>query len=414
MGSFNTTCAVSKTPILEGQKARVFFLVMNTFPLNYHKRTTGLFSNIYAGSQNYPWENFKVIGYPLLGTYENYNNYSFEDKEMESLNLEIVNGLYMPNEVIDGKSISDYNSSHDHMRIPVIKNMEMLQDMEHSGALRVKSCHGVALVCKMAIHEEIFQKLILSGKRKINYDNQPSYFKDHIEYYKEKLLNEELELSSNYDDVIRIHEETLKSQLNKEDKNGNLITLDYIENSINKFKKVMLSSDKRRLFENDKIQRFLEQTYITDDVEKGFSDNVIYAFVTSIWTAEWFLDNRYEFAPVLLSGQDYDYKESAKMLSEISNIVSDLKNRWQDEDSISFEEEHIVKKHLSLKILKEKIEEWYGKKDDTYIEYIKIEKELNKTKPDYIMFNDNSDLSEFLKNKDVVDIVEDKVYLKYN
>ncbi|SOK59186.1 hypothetical protein [Yersinia phage fHe-Yen9-03] len=35
MGSFNTTCAVSNTPIREGDKVRLFFLLSHKFSYNF-------------------------------------------------------------------------------------------------------------------------------------------------------------------------------------------------------------------------------------------------------------------------------------------------------------------------------------------------------------------------------------------
>jgi len=239
MGSFNTTCAVSKAPILDGQKVRVFFLLMNTSTFHYHKKI-GQFKSSLMGSSCYPWDHFQIVGYPMLATYNDYNRYVFDDSDMENLNLKIINKLYNKNIIAEDKSINDYNSSHDYMNIEKIENMHQLQEMEHSGSLRVKTCHGVSAIAKMAIHEDIYQQLILGKKEGKVSKFQKVVDEKLIEMLEEKSSADKLNESKR--EVIKKYREKLEEKLGTENDDGEIITKDFIEKEV-KFMTRMVSND---------------------------------------------------------------------------------------------------------------------------------------------------------------------------
>ena len=84
---------------------------------------------------------------------------------------------------------SGYNEIHDHLNIEKIENIDKLQEMEGSRALRVKTFAGTSIVTKMAIHEDIFQKLILKSNYKIKFNEKEKTFDEAFNYYKEQLNN---------------------------------------------------------------------------------------------------------------------------------------------------------------------------------------------------------------------------------
>tara|TARA_B100002019_G_C21272209_1_gene603018 strand:+ start:2424 stop:3374 length:951 start_codon:yes stop_codon:yes gene_type:complete len=315
MGSFNETCAISRTPISIGQKARVFFLVMDISSMNYTKREKGLFSNILKKSPCYPWEDFKIIGYPLLGTYDDYGFYVFDDKNMENLNLSIINEIYIPNRKIEGKS--GYNEIHDHLDIEKIESMDKLQEMEGSGALRVKTFAGTSILTRMAIHEDVFQKLILESNYEIEFNKKRKTFVEAFNYYKEQLNNNlKIDTNTTQEEQYEEYKKTITKQ-------------NYLDNQEKKIlyfmsKEVGIIKD----FVNDEISReYILNNEINYHLsENNFKDDILKAWVHTIWVAKFFSQYNFQFLPVIISGQSVDYNDNAIMLNKLSNIVSKLDN----------------------------------------------------------------------------------------
>ena len=420
MGSFNTTCAVSKTPILEGQEARVFFLVMNGYPANIESTDKGLFHNIYQGVGCYPWTNFSVIGYPLLGTYADYNRYEFDDEEMSNLTLQVINKVYAPNRIKEGKTEEDYNSYHDYLNIEKINDMEQLQDMEHSGALRIKTFGGTTLVCKMAIHEEIYQKMILSGKKSgvKDYMDKTLYdFNEYVNYYLEKYKNsiDTYEMDEFEIDIYNKRKSDLNEKIGSKDSKGNIIDENYVSRRLSMFKEVLCMKSQRDLFKTEG-ERWHSETLVVDDLEKNeFHNNIIEAWAGGMWTKDWFLLHNLEFAPVITSGQEYDFKSDANHLCEIAGIVRGLKSRWEDDESFAIETETTIKKYLSIKDIESKCEDWFGSDKSIMKKFYEVMKDLRTNRPENFTVGDDSLFNKFSQENYLINESQGTVlYFKYN
>lgn len=379
MGSFNTTCAISKTPIVDGQKAIVFFLVWNSHTHHYTKRTNGQFAIEEMGCTCYPYDKYKVIGYPLLGVYDDRNKYVFEDKDIEKLTLNAINQIYMKNEVKEGFKESDYNSCHDFLNIEFIEDMEMAQIMEHSGALRVKTPYGISFVAKMAIHEKIYKEMILDYSWK-NYKQEIFNFSSICEKLTEKFLfgNDVYSLLEGFQlDRIERLKTRLMEKLGEKDHNENLITEDSIESELLKYANVLLSSYEESSHEERDNWRYSINSNPAKDVlavkeNPIIANKIIEAWVGGKLTNEYFLEYNMEFAPVMISGQEFDFEKDEERLRKMSEIVREIEPDCVHEESIKLEKEFIDKKYLSLKILDEKINEWIDKEEDDYIKYLSV------------------------------------------
>tara|TARA_B100000700_G_C15063470_1_gene867704 strand:- start:2708 stop:3940 length:1233 start_codon:yes stop_codon:yes gene_type:complete len=399
MGSFNTTCAISKTPITEGQKVRVFFLVMDVFSMNYSKDRKNLFTNILTGTGCYPWEDFKIIGYPLLGTYEDYNKYAFDNKEMEQLTLEIINKIYIPNEVSEGKNLNDYNKYHDYLNIPKIKNMEKLQEMESSGALRVKTFGGTSIIVKMAIHEDIFQKLILESNYKIKYNEKEKTFVEALNYYKEQLNNNlKVNITSEQEEKYEEYKKTIKEQ-------------NYPNNQE---KEILYYLSKEMGIKKDLVDSEISREYIyKNDInyhlsENEFKEDILKEWLHTIWTAKWFSQYNFQFLPVITSGQFVDYNDNASMLNKLSNIVSDLDSKFND-DVLSLKKVYEKRQELSLSNMDKKFREWFSNFDKKYTpkgfldSYQEFKDYIKDNNVSYFEIGENSLIGDFLKKYEILD-----------
>lgn len=379
MGSFNTTCAVSKAPIRRGQKARVFFLIMNTFEHHYNLSQKGLFSSILQGFQCYPWDSFKVIGYPLVGSYQDYNQYEFEDKYLEDLTLSIINKFYIPNTIQEGKTEKDYNTYHDHLNIDQISDMKQLQDMEHSGALRVKSPHGVSIIAKMAIHEEVFQQLIKTSIFEFN----------HIEYG----LNYSHEQYSKYLlDILNNKEQLIKNSTETDP-----LFLDFlIKDKLNEF------------FRHEGLLQNYPNLILSCQDEDN-KEKLLQSHVDFIWTAKFFQKYSFDFLPAFSSGQDIP--DHSNMLKSLSHIVENLKSDYDDEETITLHKEVSEKISISLAELDEKFNSWYND-EENLTNYANFVNEIKNNGIEFINLEEKNKITEFLFDYNIVKIDTGIIYFK--
>lgn len=378
MGSFNTTCAVSKAPIRRGQKARVFFLIMNTFEHHYNLSQKGLFSSILQGFQCYPWDSFKVIGYPLVGSYQDYNQYEFEDKYLEDLTLSIINKFYIPNTIQEGKTEKDYNTYHDHLNIDQISDMKQLQDMEHSGALRVKSPHGVSIIAKMAIHEEVFQQLIKTSIFEFNIvEYGLKYSQDeYLKYLLDTLNNKEQLLKNSTEEDADFQNFLIKDKLNQIFKHEGLVQ---------EYPNLIISC-----VDNDNKEKLLQ------------------SHVDFIWTANFFQQYNFEFIPVYSSGQNiYDH---ADMLKSLSHIVENLTNDYNEEETITLHKEITEKISISLTELDEKFNLWFDG-EEPLSDYANFINEIRNNNIEFINLDEENLLTEFLFDYNLIKIRKGILYL---
>lgn len=420
MGSFNTTCVVSKSPIVPNQKVRVFFLVMDSSSIHYDKREKDQFSNILMGSSCYPWDNFQVVGYPLLATYDDYNRYVFDDKEMEALTLKTINKIYKPNRIAEGKTTKDYNSCHDYLDVETLDDMKQLQDIEHSGALRVKTPHGESIIAKMAIHEEIYQELILKGKFNSLNDDQTEYIRFTYESYVSSLTDKYLNPKKTEPVLNAFEKEFIESirkdfdeKIGKEDKNGKIITKDHADKVIARH---IESFSEREVFSSVERDKWLSSTYPLKDIKKNdFKEKIIQAWTGLKLTADWFQSNNMEFLPVVTSGQCFDYDDTSNTLVKISNIVKGLAPDHWHEEELKLESEWSEKIVLPLSEIELKFSDWFLKTDDEFKEYLRVADELKATHVEFFVIGDKSTFDIFSTKHHLIPNKDNglKIHFKY-
>lgn len=403
MGSFNTTCAISRAPITPNQKVRVFFLVMDTHSYHYDKRLKGLFSLPQMGSNSYPWSSFKVIGFPLLATYEDVNNYEFIDKDLEQLTLDAINEIYIPNTVQEGKEEKDYNEYHDYLNIDKISSMENLQDMEHSGSLRVKSYHGDSIIVKMAIIEDVFQKLIKPKRYNMNRDDYNKYYS--MEEYVEEIYNK----IKNSESLMELEDpifENLKKTIKENSKNEK----EY-QDRLNMMLEFKMQNIMEKIFE---YQAIYSRQIISNNINKANNElklKLVEAWVIFQWTTEFMQSYNMEYSPAITSGQCYDFKRHGDMLDELSEIVSNIRDPY-GEESVHLKTEKITKLSMSLKELDDKINDWFSPKEKNYQDYLKVKKIINENNISSVDLEDCNEVSKFLVDNRIIEISKGIIYFE--
>lgn len=370
MGSFNTVCAITRTPIQEGGLARVFFLEMDAFEMNYRARE-GRFGNIMVGSQCYPWDNFTVLGYPMVGKYDDYNRYTFGDTELADATLAAINSRYIVNRVAEGKTLDDYNSYHDYMEIEEIPSMHDLQDMEHSGSLFIKGRHGYkTAVVKMAIHEEVYQMMI-EGEWSTGWGENRKTFTF------ESRAAELVENFSPKDDgglSMLSERRQLRIQQVKE-ANDVLVEKGEItaEQAQETYDEVIELAVEMDMIAGDDRQEWLSQSRYREDMQGDCTPELRKSIADSIVGTElavrWMQANNYELAPVVLGGQDYDTSVHAKRLRKLADVVSTMVPEFRDEECFTVNTEITERFTMSLSATREKVASWFDETDQELIDY---------------------------------------------
>ncbi|WZW26901.1 hypothetical protein [Vibrio phage TCU_VP02_YC] len=420
MGSFNTTCAITRTPIQEGGLARVFFLEMDAFATNYYGRQ-GLFKNIMMGCGCYPWDNFKIIGYPLLGKYADYNNYEFEDADMANMTLAAINKRYVPNRVAEGKTLEDYNEYHDYMEIDEISDMSQLQDMEHSGSLRVKGAHGnVTAVVKMAMHEEVYQMMLEGNVTEGWGDDAKTYsFADDLKRLTDKYSGSvsgfdaltEKQQKRMIDMRDELYAKADAGEINE--RTGEPYTREEADKSFNQMVE-WLAEDRFELGD-ERAEWFAHSSHYRDMADLKDNQELVHklaeAVVGAKWCARWMMCNNYEFAPVMTCGQDYDTASHASRLRKLADIIESKKNKYHYEEHVELDVVRSERVELSLSNLKERFADWYDEDEQEYQDLLSAIESVKEQSS--FVYGDGSIFDKFVEEYDVLRDVEENTQIHF-
>lgn len=396
MGSYNRVCAVSKTPIMVGQKARVFFLVVNAFEYYHYRNEKKLFKTSLSESHCYPHENYQIIGYPLLATYQDNNFYEFEDEDMVNVNLDVLNDVYFPNRVHPSKEESDYNTSHDFINIDTLDDMSLVQDMIKSGSLRIMSVNGVSSVVEMAIHEDIYQKLILAdGWNRGYYNDKKEDFNSLVDNMMAKYIDSDDLIISNYDkELFEISKKHLMANNDK--------TLETIRKEYSNMLK--LSGN----YDVDYSPRDLHNTltYFKKDIHRyDFPRKIIEASLGALWTNNWFYMNNHEFHTPSTSNADNDpdYVRHLKRHHDIVEVLLHLKLPYEDEEKLVLKETIVRTLTLSKNEIESKILMWFGNDGEAFEDMTTTINKILENKISCFAIGDNSFIDTFFSDYDLLD-----------
>lgn len=397
MGSYNRVCAVSKTPIMVGQKARVFFLVVNTFDYYYYKNDKKLFKTSLSESHCYPHENYQIIGYPLLATYQDENFYEFEDEDMVNVNLDILNKAYLPNRVHPSKKESDYNSSHDFLNIEKLENMFLVQKMIKSGSLRIMSVHGASSVVEMAIHEDIYQKLILvDGWNRGYYNDNKKDFNSIVDSMMDKYIGKDNLIISDNDKAL--FECSKKHLMANNDKTLETVQKEYSD-------MLKLSGN----YDTDHSPRELHNTltYFKQDIHRyDFPKKIIEANLGALWTNNWFYMNNLEFHTPMTSVPDNDrnYDRHLKRNRDVSDILSQLKLPYDEGETLEIKETIVRTLTLSKTEIESKILEWFGDDGEAFEDMTTTINKIVENNISCFAIGDKSFIDTFFSDYDLIDL----------
>lgn len=347
MGSFNTTCAISRATILEGNDVRLFYVVSEGVSIG-------------KGCECYPWDNFKLIGgVGIPAKYADYNNYEFDENSLFARYIhDQIKSEYSENISVEGK---EYNPYHDHMDVNV-KDLtwQKIQDMIHSGRLFLNGYQGEkCFVASFAIHESVYQVMIES--------------KESID---EKLK----EIMGSYNDMVGFREAAEKNKARlAEDFESGKITYEQqtdIANQIAFESMKQLNANKIKFGMAGQATSNVGGPQLHRDIiafakSNGF-DKAEKEIFRALLETENMLNTMYVqnvmIRPVMTSGQCGEPKDSAIFLRKLANAVENIKSKWHDEYGVQVEvcKESKAWQQVKLSDIKTEWEETLDIEDEEY------------------------------------------------
>lgn len=399
MGSFHTTCAISHSPIREGDKVRLFFLASQP---NWYKFDP-LRDSLNKGCQCYAWDDFQVIGgISLEAKYSDYNTYEFDEESIFARYIRwIIRSNYAMNVPVEGQ---EYNEYHDHMNVPVDDlDWEKIFDMQHSGRLFLKGYGSGPLpfVGIMAIHESVYQIMlnepfeVYTGKgehpykmvtfesalaKKMATDDQAvlnELAEEFKQYYKDDDWTEE-----------KINEVSLKMAQHK---------LDSISENYNL--KYVYSNGKTPYSQLRDLMNHNNNKDDSDETKVNLGNVSLDDIKAKVYEGEYFNarfdDRHFMYRPLMTSGQEHDLVKDGIFWSKVSAAIGSIGSEWEEEEHVVTRKYSKSWQEITVSEIMEPLVDWYEPDDKEFIEYKNLFDELLKDKEKVIISAEDLNKPEF-------------------
>lgn len=377
MGSFHTTCAVSHSPIREGDKVRLFFLASQPSWYQFDP----IRHSLNKGCQCYAWDDFQVIGgISLEATYNDYNTYEFDEESIFARYIRwIIRSNYSMNVPEEGK---EYNEYHDHMNVAVQDlDWEKIFDMQHSGRLFLKGYGDGPLpfVGIMAIHESVYQIMlnepfdVYVGRQDGN-DNPYKTVNFESALAKKMAKDDQAELNElaeefkkYYEDEgwteEKINEVALKMAQHRVDSRSEQYGLKYVyTNGSTPYAQLrdLLNHN------NEKDEE--------DETKLDFSGVTLNDIKAKTFEGEFFngrFDERhFMYRPLMTAGQEHDLVRDGIFWSKVSAAIGSIGSTWEEEEHVVTRKYSKSWQEVTITEIMERLNEWYESDDAEYIKIV--------------------------------------------
>ncbi|QDH46876.1 hypothetical protein LAh9_46 [Aeromonas phage LAh_9] len=345
MGSFNTACSITGTPIIPGQKVKLFVIIQNG---NYRGPMVG-------GSLCYPWDLYNFVGLPMNAEYADYNNYEIDESDnwVVEGNLKLIKEKYVMNVVEEGKTIDDYNKYHDHMNIAKESlDWGIVEDMIHSDRLFMSNWRGKAIVHLMAIPVEVYN-VLMKGPIEIWGEDAPLNGCQEFVDYKWRKFKEKLDEKS-----VEIEER--KKALNE--KVGLIITPKTGEPYV--FTQEMANDliealcGRFAFSELEDRMDWLNDPYGIRDAF-GSDEKIMKTLYEMGFLTGQFMTYNHVIRPAMLSGQEWDFKGQGEYLINLGHAIQTM--RYSNEEEFPIQKVTKLETSYELKFsdLKSTAKDWF-------------------------------------------------------
>lgn len=358
--SYDKTCAYSKQLITENQEAYLIFLAAD--PFAYKQEKKGFFLE---PDYVYPWDHFKIIGFPIKIINKGRNHFKYIDKKGANFIKEKINKATMQEQ-----------------------SLEEICEKIFDAKLEGERCARKFGISYMLISKASFDHITSKKKRVGFMDNvflsEDDRMREEMITYEKSLKEKsdyfDLVLNPKEEGLFDVEKEDVEYLLEKQEEDLDELDNEYktsketaIKNAILiRYKKTPINQTPFTLI-NFALELLKDET-LKDTFAKGLTNN--------IWISEAFEDLRLAFSPKMNSlnySLDSDliffYKEMADLIQNSNKnkeIAYDIKN-----GKIIINEEDFFEKvsKLSTKLKKE-FKNYYSTLENKEIDLIKL-KESN-------------------------------------
>lgn len=331
MGSWNTTCAVSSTPIINGSKVRLFFLASNKKSYNPDLKRDSIFNSYLS----YPYSAFRVIGgLGVKASYDDYGRFDIEESSIEAqVILNSLKNCYTMNE--RKEDIKD-NFDNEFINIPAEElTFKKIQKMIHANQFFMKSFMSDKIfdfAAVMAIHEDVYN-VILNEVTEVYTGNDGCAY-DYLTF--EDVLNKEVKKYQTWESDCIKEAEKYKSVFSNE--SDEVIKT---QKAMNMAKMMVRYSPDYELHYSNQHFNPLEAML---DLLPNHPEESKESCIKKYGEVKHFRDkmeaHNMMFRPMMTSGQTYDYANDVLFLQKIANAVATLDSGFE-------EEEHVLTKKCS-------------------------------------------------------------------
>ena len=416
MGSFNTTCAVSNTPILEGDEVRLFLLASNKLYVETNVKKTGLAH----GCQCYPWDDFQVIGgFPLKAKYADYNDYTVDEESIEARFIMMkLRQNYLMQTREEGKEYRGWEEEF--LDIPASDlTWPMVFDMHHRKCFWL-SGHGdynTPYLGIMAIHESVYQLMLAEDHEVyVGYPDGMDYCSDFHPYENRNFqiaLQKELARDLNVEKALIAKE--YYSSYQEELKSGK-ITEEQMHDRCNRLAELRLmdreSYKMHYAYSTSSIYREIVES--VTGFNKNNPDRAVELDLNAIRALEceaMYFNSRMQarnimYRPIMISGQEHDRTADSIFLQKVAAAVGSLNAEWEDEEHILTKKLTASWQEVTVPQIVERITEWYEGDDEleghlTYIQSLIGDKDVVVFTPEDLNKEEHKFLRSLIWNKNL-------------
>lgn len=381
MGSFNTTCAVSNTPILEGDEVRLFLLASNTLYIEKDVKKTGLAH----GCQCYPWDDFQVIGgFPLKAKYADYDNYTVDEKSIEARFIMMkLRQNYLMQTREEGKTYNGWEE--DFLDIPASDlTWDLVFDMHHRECFWLQGYgnYNTPYLGIMAIHESVYQ-LMLDEDHEV-YVGYPEGMDYHSDFYPYENRNFKISLQKELTRDLAVEKAIIAkeyySSYQEELKSGK-ITEEQMYARCDRIAEMRVADrDSHRMnYAYGTRSIYSEIVDAVTSFNKNNPESSVELDLTAIHTLEFeamYFNSRMQarnimYRPIMTSGQDHDRAADSVFLHKVAAAVGTLAEPWEEDEHVVTQKFSSTWQEVTVPQIVERLNDWYeGDELDEHLAYI--------------------------------------------
>lgn len=367
MGSFNSTCAVSRAPISPSDKVRLFYIISNNFTESLYPGHDPSNQTMHRGLGCYVYDNFSTVGFPLEATYEDYGIFEVTNPEhpYAQFTLDTIKENYSPNPKIpeDDENYSRREDAYTGLPADYL-TFETINDMIREGVLYCEAgTYGKKFIGFYPVLEEVYQVLIQGTVETYDDTVKPSRYTDYKLYqFEEMQIRKYNAQDAKFKASIERYRSMYEERIGSVKKDGSVFTAEEAEECI--MDMASLSNDSRERHEfayKDSFNRSAYMTFFRDSTGSDMTDDELAAFNKMHTESLFYLIclSRYNFEliPPRTSGQEYDTLDQGALLVKMGQALL-RKSHEEREYEVTLDSStvHLI---LSLNDLSHEFEEHY-------------------------------------------------------